>query len=163
MTPNVEAKARMTKTILIYESKYGNTKIVAERIMQGLKTKKGMEADLKELKEVDTNKIPSYDVIMIGSPNHMGGPTRGIKKFIHKLGKLDLKKKQVAVFDTCSGDKALGQAVMKMEKSIAEKAPGLKILSSGLSIRVKGMKGPIVEEDLPKCEEFGRAIASKIS
>ena len=47
--------------------------------------------------------------------------------------------------------------------SLAEKAPGLEILSPGLSIRVKGMKGPIIEEDLPKCEEYGRAIAVRIS
>ena len=153
----------MAKVIVVYETKYGNTKIVAERIMQGLKAGKGIVADIRELKDVDIKELASYDLLVIGSPNHMGGPTRGIKKFIDQLGKLDLKKKQVAVFDTCSGGKALAQAIKKIEESIAEKAPGLKILSPGLSIRVKGMKGPIVDEDLAKCEEFGKAIAAKIS
>jgi len=30
-----------------------------------------------------------------------------------------------------------------------------KTLSGGLSIKVGGMKGPIVDEDLPKYKEFG--------
>jgi hypothetical protein len=31
----------------------------------------------------------------------------------------------------------------------------------GLSIKVDGMKGPIVEEDLSKCKEFGIKLAKK--
>jgi len=42
-----------------------------------------------------------------------------------------------------------------MEKRINEKA-------SGLSIKVQGMKGPIVEEDLPKCKEFENKITTQI-
>jgi len=33
--------------------------------------------------------------------------------------------------------------------------PDLNKAGSGLSIKVTGMKGPISEEDLPKCKEFG--------
>jgi len=78
----------------------------------------------------------------------MGGPVRGIKKLIDKLGKLDLRAKWAAVFDTYVGGD-FEKAVKKMEKRIAEKVPGLKLIASGLSIRVEGMKGPIVDEDLP--------------
>ena len=98
---------------------------------------------------------------MIGSPNHWGGPVRGIKKLIDKLGKLDLKAKWVAVFDTyIKGD--FEKAVKKMEKRINEKTPGLKLIVPGLSVKVEDMKGPIVEGELPKCKEFGKKIASKL-
>lgn len=155
----------MTKTIVAYESKYGNTKTVAERIAQGLRTGKGISVETKELKEVDMTNLPSYDVIIIGSPNHFGGPTRGIRKFIDKLGKLDLKNKLAATFDTYIS-KDFEIAVKKMEKRLTEKAPGLRIVSPGLSIKVQGTgasKGPIVEGELDKCEEFGKRIAAKIS
>jgi flavodoxin len=155
-------RMRLTRVIVVYESKYGNTKIVAERISEGLNAAKGIKVDLRSLKDVDVSKIPEYDVILVGSPNHMGGPTRGIKKFIDKLGKLDLKDKQAATFDTY-GSKDFEKAVKKMEKSLAEKVQGLTIVSPGLSIRVHGMKGPIVEEELPKCKEFGKKISAKIS
>ncbi|MFW9772023.1 MAG: hypothetical protein ACFFFB_18720 [Candidatus Heimdallarchaeota archaeon] len=49
-----------------------------------------------------------------------------------------------------------------MEKQISETLPDLTKASPGLSIKVKGTgvsKGPITEEDLPKCKEFGIKLA----
>lgn len=151
----------MAKVIVVYESKYGNTKLVAETIIEGMNGVEGIEAILSELKEVDLNKVPDYDAILIGSPNHFGGPTRGPKKFIDKLGKLPLKGKMFAVFDTyIRGD--FEKAVKKMEKRINEKAPGFKQIAPGLSIKVQGVKGPIMEGELPKCREFGNKIANQL-
>jgi hypothetical protein len=73
-----------------------------------------------------------------------------------------LKEKSAAVFDTCLRSD-FEKAVKKMEKRISEKASGLKIIAPGLSIKVQGIKGPIIEEELPKCKEFGRKIAAKIT
>ena len=151
----------MAKVIVVYESRYGNTKLVAETIVEGMREVEGIETVLSELKEVDLNKIPDYDMILIGSPNHFGGPTRGVKKFIDKLGKLPLKGKLFAVFDTYLG-KDFEKAVKKMEKRINEKVPGLKQMAPGLSIKVQGIKGPILEAELPKCKEFGNKIATQI-
>jgi len=151
----------LAKVIVVYESKYGNTKFVAETIIEGLKKVKGIETVLSELKKVDLNEIPDYDAILVGSPNHLGGPTRGIKKFIDKLGKLNLKGKMGAVFDTYLGGN-FEKAVKKMEKKINEKVPGLKLVAPGLSIKVQGMKGPILEGELPKCKEFGNKIATQM-
>ena len=151
----------MAKVIVAYESKYGNTELVAEKIVEGMRKVKGIEIALSKLKKIDLNKIQDYDAILVGSPNHFGGPTRGVKKFIDKLGKLGLKGKKVAVFDTyVRGD--FEKAVKKMEKQIDEKAPGLKLVAPGLSIKVQGMKGPIIEGELPKCEEFGNKIATQM-
>jgi len=151
----------MAKVIVVYESKYGNTKLVAETIIEGIRQVEGMEAVLHEVKEVDLHQIPSYDAILIGPPNHIGEPTRGVKKFIDKLGKLGLEGKLFAVFDTYLG-KDFEKAVKKMEKRINEKVPGLKIISPGLSIKVQEMKGPVVEGELPKCKEFGTKIATQM-
>jgi len=151
----------MAKVIVVYESKYGNTKRVAETIIEGMNEVEGIEVVLSELKEVDLDKVPDYDAILIGSPNHFGGPTRGPKKFIDKIGKLLLKGKMFAVFDTyIRGD--FEKAVKKMEKRINEKAPGLKQIAPGLSIKVQGIKGPILEGELPKCKEFGKKIATQV-
>ena len=151
----------LTRVIVVYESKYGNTKRVAETIIEGMGESEGIETVLSELKKIDVEKILDYDVILIGSPNHWGGPTRGVKKFIDKLGKLSIKEKLYAVFDTYLG-KDFEKAVKKMEKRIDERVPGLKQIAPGLSIRVQGMKGPILEVELPKCREFGSRIASQI-
>lgn len=149
------------KVIIVYESKYGNTMRVAETIIGGMNEIGGIEASLSGLQEIDFNKIPSYDVILIGSPNHIGGPTRGIKGFIDKLGELRLEGKKFVVFDTYIG-KDFEKAVKKMEKQVNEKVPGLKRLAPGLSIKVQGIKGPIVEGELQKCKGFGKKIASQL-
>ena len=154
-------KKKLVKVIIVYDSKYGNTKIAAEKISEGLRTARGVEVKLKKVGDTDINQIPEYDLIVIGSPTHFGGPTRGIKKFIDKLGELDLKKKVTAAFDTYMG-KDFQMTVRKMEEKLTKSASKLKILSPGLSIKVEGMKGSIVEDELAKCEKFGRDLEKKI-
>jgi len=149
------------KVIVTYESKYGNTKLVAEAIAEGMREVSGVETVLSELSEVDLDKLIDYDAILIGSPNHMGSATRGIRKFIDKIGKLNLEGKLTAVFDTCIA-RDFEKAVKKMEKQIGEKVYGLKPVVPGLSIKVEGMKGPIAEGELPRCKDFGVKIATRL-
>jgi len=151
----------MVKVFVVYDTKYGNTKLVAETIVEGMREVEGIETAISDVEEVDFERVTDYDAILIGSPNHWGGPVRGIKKLIDKLGKLDLKAKWVAVFDTyIKGD--FEKVVKKMEKRINEKIPELKLIVPGLSIKVGDMKGPIVDGELPKCREFGKKIAGKL-
>jgi len=157
----------MVKVFVVYDTKYGNTKLVAEKIVEGMNEVEGIETAISDVEEVDLERVADYDAILIGSPNHWGGPVRGVKKFIDKLGKLDLKAKWAAVFDTQLGRDSFGRnqfekAVKKMEKRIGEKVPSLKLITSGLSIRVGGMEGPIVEGELPKCKDFGKKIATQL-
>jgi len=151
----------LVKVIVVYESKYGNTKRVGETIVEGINEIERIEAVMKEPKHVEPIEVLDYDVILIGSPNHIGGPTRGIKKFIDKLGKIGVEGKLGAVFDTYMGGD-FNKVVRKMEKRINEKVPGLKLMTSGLSIKVGGFKGSIVEGELPKCKEFGNKIAKQM-
>jgi len=147
----------LARIIVVYESKYGNTRRAAEAIGEGARETPGVEAVVKELKEVGPNQLVEYDAIMVGSPNHIGSATRGIKKFIDRLGKLDLEGKAAAAFDLYLQE---GKAVRKMEKQLGEKAPGLKLVAPGLSVRVEGMKGPIADGELPRCREFGARVAT---
>jgi flavodoxin len=151
----------MSKVLIVYESKYGNTRLVAETIVKGMESVSGNNIALHELNDVALEQMVDSDAILIGSPNHMGGPTGGIKKFINKLSTLNVKGKYAAVFDTYMS-KDYEKAVKKMEKQINEKAPELSIFTPGLSIRVDGMKGPITEGELAKCSDFGARIASRI-
>lgn len=151
----------MVKVFVVYDTKYGNTKLVAEKIVEGMREVEGIETAISDVEEVDLEGVADYDAILIGSPNHWGGPVGSIKKFIDKLGKLVLKTKCVAVFDTyIKGD--FEKAVKKMEKRINEKVPRLKLIVPGLSIKVGEMKGPIVDGELPKCREFGKKIATQL-
>ena len=111
------------------------------------------------MKDVDLEKEETLDLIIVGSPNHVGSHIGTVKKFIKKLPKASLKGDSFAVFDTYMG-KDFEKATGKMEKQITKVMPNMKKLSSGLSIKVGGMKGPIVDEDLAKCKEFGIKLAN---
>ena len=149
----------MAKVLVVYESKYGNTRLVAEKIIEGMKQVSGLEAELAEVKKVALDRLAQFDAILTGSPNHMGRATGSIRKFIDSLGKLNLEGKKIAVFDTYMGAD-FEKAVKKMEKQIKEKAPQLKLIAPGLSIRVAGMKGPVAEGELDRSKDFGSKIAS---
>ena len=152
------------KVLVIYDSKYGNTKTVAENILEGLKQIKGIEAVVGYAKDVDLQSLVCYHALIVGAPNHMGRPSRTMKKFIERLVELDLKIKNVAVFGTYSGRKRpVDRAVKKMEIIVEKKLPKLKLFSPSLSVRVKGVKGPVAEGELAKCIEFGNRIANQLS
>jgi menaquinone-dependent protoporphyrinogen IX oxidase len=153
----------LVKVFVVYDTKYGNTKLVAEHILKGLREVEGIETAIGYVKEIDIETMNDYDAIVLGAPNHMGRPSRTMKKFVEKLAELDLKAKNVAVFGTYSGTaRPVDRAVKKMEKMVAKKLPKLNLISSGLSIRVNGIPGPIVDGELPKCVEFGKKIASQL-
>ena len=149
---------------MVYSSWFGNTKKVAEAIGKGISQIEKTQTTIKDIKEVNPGEVVEYDGILIGSPNHMGGPTRIIKKFIDKLGKMELEGKKGAVFDTYVRKNVhVGKAVRKMEKRINEKSPGLKLVTDGLSILVKGVRGPLEEGEITNCEEFGKKISKLLN
>lgn len=151
----------MSKVLIVYWSKYGNTKQVAEAIAKGINEAKKAEVVVKNVKDTKPEEVQKYDALIIGSPNHGGGPVGDIKNFLKKLEKINLKEKSAAVFDTHARDDI--KTVQKMEKQIREKLPGLKLVAPGLAAQVKGyLKGPLVEGELTKAEEFGKNISQKI-
>jgi hypothetical protein len=56
----------------------------------------------------------------------------------------------------------MDRAVKKLEKMAKKKLPNLNQISPGLSIKVNGIPGPIVEGELPKCVDFGKKIATQL-
>jgi flavorubredoxin len=153
----------LKKVLIVYDSKYGNTKLAAENILTGLKKIEGIETAISYVKDIEFDKVTDFGTIILGAPNHMGRPSRTIKGFVNKLADLELKTKNIAIFDTYSGKvRAVDRAVKKLVKIVENKLPNLHLISPTLSVRVKGIKGPIVEDELPKCIEFGKKIASQI-
>jgi flavorubredoxin len=152
----------LVKVFVVYDSKYGNTKIAAESILEGIREAEGIETAIGYVKEIDAGKVADCDAIVLGAPNHMGRPSRTMKKFVDKLAELELKVEDVAVFGTYAGRlRTVDRAVKKLEKMVEKKLPNLNLILPGLSIRVNGIPGPLVEGELPKCVDFGKKIASQ--
>ncbi|UCC19928.1 MAG: flavodoxin family protein [Promethearchaeota archaeon] len=152
------------KVLIVYDTKYGNTEKVAQLIGEGIASAKGNEVIVTNVKDVNLKKEDSYDLILIGSPVHFGKHVGSVKKFINKLPKSKLKIKAYSVFNTYMGGDSettevgvcsYTKMLEKIEEQLSKIMPDLTKASSGLSIKVEGMKGPIVNEDLPNCKDFG--------
>ncbi len=148
------------KVLTIFDTKHGNTKRVAELIADGINSVEGNETDVVNVKDFDLSEDKTYDLVVIGSPNHVGSHVKNIKKLIKNLSNSAVKVNSFAAFDTYMG-KDFEKAVKKMEKQISEDLPNSARVLPGLSIKVSGMKGPIVEEDLSKCKEYGIKLAKR--
>ena len=132
------------KGIVVYDTKHGNTKLVAEKIVEGMMEVKEIEIAISDVKEVNMEEAADSDVLLIGSPNHVGKPARGIEAFINKLGKIDLKTTGVGVFDIHIAQD--NSAYTKMEERIGEKLPGLRLITPSLLVKIKtglSMKGQL--------------------
>lgn len=153
----------MTKVFVVYDSKYGNTKQAAENILAGIKEVEGIETAIGYVKEVNPAALGAYNAIVLGAPNHMGRPSRAMKRFVDSLSIVGLKAEHGAVFGSYAGkERQTDRAMNKLEKTLAHKLPKLKLISPGLSVRVNGITGPIVEGELPKCVELGKKIAEQL-
>lgn len=152
----------MTNVTIYFDSKYGNTKLVAEKIAEGFESQ-GVTVTLSHVHDVRLEDAVCSDAIVLGAPNHMAQPSRAMKRFIDYLATVDLKATKVAVFGTYSGRvRSVDRAVKKLEGIVQAKLPSLKLVLPALSVRVNGVKGPVVAEELPKCVEFGLAIANQL-
>ena len=151
----------MVKAFVFYDSKYGNTKLAAEKVAEGLRGG-GVEVDLGYIKEVSAEHALDYDGLVLGAPNHMGRPSQAMKNFISHLATLGLKNKKVAVFGTYAGKERYDRAVRQMEKMVKEKMSSVTLILPSLSVRVNGVSGPVVDGELPKCVDFGKTLAAQL-
>jgi NAD(P)H dehydrogenase (quinone) len=84
----------MAKGIVIYYSRSGNTKQMAEMIAKAM-ADAGLETDCKSIDKVKVDDLLTYDAIVVGSPTYYGSMAAQIKQLIDdavvKHGQLDGK------------------------------------------------------------------------
>ncbi len=82
----------MPGILVIYYSRTGNTKKMAESVAEGI-GKAGLEAAVKDVKDVLVDDLLKYDGIIVGSPTYYGSMAAQIKQLLDESvkfhGKLD--------------------------------------------------------------------------
>ncbi len=84
-------------TLIIYDSFYGNTKLIALTIAEALE-----EFGKTKVMKVDEEDVPflkDYDLIIIGSPTQNRKPTENINEFLDDFIKILKPKNFTACFD----------------------------------------------------------------
>ena len=80
--------------LIVYDSKSGNTEMMAELVKQGAE-KEGVKVRLKKVEDADPKELLDVQGVIIGSPTYYGLLTAKIKQFldasVEHHGKLDGK------------------------------------------------------------------------
>ncbi|MHC4641935.1 MAG: flavodoxin family protein [Planctomycetota bacterium] len=71
----------MAKGIVLYYSRTGNTKEMAQVIAEAM-NEAGMKTDCKSVEEITANDLLGYDAIVIGSPTYYGQMAGPVKDLI---------------------------------------------------------------------------------
>ncbi len=74
----------MAKGIVVYHSRSGNTKEMAEVIAKAMNDS-GVNTECKSVEDVQADTLPDYDAIVIGSPCYYGQMAASIKQFIDDM------------------------------------------------------------------------------
>jgi NAD(P)H dehydrogenase (quinone) len=84
----------MSKAIVVYHSRSGNTKEMAEIITKSM-NEVNLPTECKSVNDITSEELFSYDAIVIGSPTyygHMAGPIKNlIDDLVSRHGQLDGK------------------------------------------------------------------------
>ena len=84
------------KTVVVYDSVYGNTEIVARAIADNLPG----TVQVRRVGEVRTAELEDCDLLVIGSPTHGALPTDAIQRLVDELGAPTNENARAASFDT---------------------------------------------------------------
>jgi flavodoxin I len=89
---------KMIKSLIIYDSVFGNTERIAQAIAKAL----GDQPHVALLKviEIDLNQLIFPQLLIVGSPTRGFQPTPAIKKFLKSIPPQRLQGIKVAAFDT---------------------------------------------------------------
>ncbi|MGI6668369.1 MAG: flavodoxin family protein [Acetivibrionales bacterium] len=84
----------MPKALIIYYSRTGNTKKMAELVAEGMRSE-NVDVEVRDVNNVKADDLPEYDAIIAGSPTYYGGMAGEMKKLFDESvkfhGKLDGK------------------------------------------------------------------------
>jgi len=159
------------KGLVLYRSHYGNTKKVAEAAAAQLGAL-GHEAVVQDLRRTLPD-LTGIDFILLGAPTRMAKVTRKALRVLKRLRKRGFAQKPIAVFDTYGPVPEKPEELEKARKWIypgaagimheAAKKLGLAVTAKTLRCEVKGMKGPLADDELEKAAAFVKEFISTFS
>jgi len=152
-------KRETMKVIILYDSKFGNTKKVAMSLNRGLESG-GLHVDSISIQDFDISKLKNYDIVGIGSPTHNRGLSKPMKVFLSKIKHINLKDKKGFIFETKFSVPFSGSSAKKITKYL--NTMKIEVLYPKITANVLEMKGPLEENTLSKMEEIGLDIAEKL-
>lgn len=156
------------KTLIIYDSLFGNTEKIAHAIGKGIsKNVKVMPAE-----KANPSMLKGINLFIAGSPTHGGRPSPEMQEFLTSISQKALENVYIAAFDTrfYYQDHGIGLkllmnilkfAAARIEKQLLRK--GGKSFINPEGFFVEGKEGPLRKGELVRATAWGKKIASRLT
>jgi len=149
------------KSLIVYDSKHGNTEKIANMIMNGMKEGGAAGTVAKRGDQCTADDFKGVDVWVFGSPVHIGGPTGDAKKALRAAIGTGASGKKGTAFDTRFASAKGGKgAAEKMSEKMAE--AGMKIVAEPQWFIVEKTKGPLAAGEEDRAKAMGKKIAEAL-
>jgi flavodoxin len=145
------------KALVVYDSAYGNTRQVAEAIVDALGP---LQAEAVSVTEFEASALTEGDLLVVGSPINGWRPTPKITELLAALGDGRLNGVKAAAFDTRVRLFIHGDAAKKMTESL--KTGGAEIISKPMAFYVKGSEGPLRSGELDKAAAWAADLLKRV-
>lgn len=172
----------MGHALVIYESMYGNTEVIAHAIGRGLSECGG--ADVFEAGAAPISLPADIALIVAGGPTHAFGMSRpstradaakqaqravisadvGVREWLERVS-LGAAQPAVAAFDTHVEHPKLlrhvGSAAAAIERRLSRL--GLHVVAPAEHLWVHGSLGPLVDGESDRAQQWGRELAHRLA
>ena len=160
------------RTMVVYDSMYGNTKHIAEAIGKAL----GLEEDVGILQvgQVKPEQLAGLTLLIVGSPTQRFSPTGATTSLLKSIPANGLEGVKVAAFDTRITEAEIGKVRILAffvsmfgyaAKPIADRLQrkGGELAAPPEGFYVGGTEGPLLEGELERAADWAREIAQRIT
>jgi flavodoxin len=145
------------KTLVVYDSVYGNTEIIARAIGDAIPG----EVQVLRVSQADVGDLENADLLILGAPTHGSLPSEAMQSLLSRIGPPVREGARAATFDTRLTWKFLekwgGFAAPKMAATLVEKSWTLAGEPGGFFVR--GLKkGPLKRREAERAAAWAREL-----
>ena len=144
------------KTLVVYDSLYGNTEIIAQAIGEALPG----EVEVLHVEQAKAGELESADLLVIGSPTHGSEATEKVQGLLARLGAPNNESAKAATFDTrltWGFLRRYGYAADKVSAVLKDK--GWTLVGEEGGFFVRGLKkGPLKKGEKEKAIAWAQGL-----
>ncbi|MFC3898377.1 flavodoxin family protein [Lentzea rhizosphaerae] len=168
----------MKQALVVFESMFGNTELVAEAVAEGLRS--GMAVDVVEVGSAPPVLGDEVELLVVGGPTHAFSMSRpgtradaakqgadaqvaagtGLREWVDQVGKGSARPAVVA-FDTKVKRPRLPGSAARAALTRLRRA-GFRALEPAENFYVDGTKGPLVDGELDRARNWGTKCAAEM-
>ena len=150
------------KTLVVYDSAFGNTEKVAQAIGDAL------GAQTLRVGDVRPDHLSGLDALLVGSPTQAFQPLKPVKAFLKTIPAGALKGVKVAAFDTRMDVKEVNNGILTFMAGIfgyAAEPIAARLIKKGgtqaippAGFMVEGSEGPLKAGELERAVEWAQQL-----